>query len=246
MIVGLSGDYVPPKTTVMLWAKFWPGKPWAAVAHGGAKDFYGIPIGYGVSVLWRVFAIDPALQRKYGWQNKNRVALFDRYKGGRDAQIAFDRIAPEVSLISNLRGPGRLASDSFVWRGRYGSTRWGSIGLPRALLTPGAKGPISTCRFEMLKEGLQGCEARIFIEDALTNEALRAKLGEKLATRCQEILDERTRCIIWSDETNTNGKNHSSLPVGPLGFDWYSGSNWEQRLSDLYEAAAKVAKALGR
>ncbi|MFC1671928.1 glycoside hydrolase domain-containing protein, partial [Planctomycetota bacterium] len=238
MMLGLSGDYVPPKECVLLWAKFWPGKPWAAVAHGGAKDFYGVPIGYGVSVLWRKFATDPDLERHYGWQNPNMHALFDRYKGGRHAQIAFDRIAAEISITSYLRGPGRMALDSFVWRSRFSSTYWGSISLPRALLAAGPKGPVSTCRFEMLREGVQECEARIVVEEVLLDEALRKKLGEEKAVEFQKMIDERTRCVIWSDETNTNGKNHSSLPLGPLGFDWYAGSDWEGRLDKLFAAAA--------
>jgi hypothetical protein len=242
MMIGLSGDYVPPKECVHLWAKFWPGKPWAAVAHGGAKDFYGVPIGYGVSVLWRKFSIDPTLQRNHGWKNPNNFALFDRYKGGRHAQIAFDRIAAEISIISDLRGPGRMALDSFVWRSRYASTRWGSISLPRPLLAAGPKGPVSTCRFEMLREGVQDCEARIAVEEVLLDDALRAKLGTERAKEYQDMLDERYRRVYWGDETNTNGKNHSSLPLGPLGFDWYAGSDWEGRLDKLFAAAAVCQK----
>ncbi len=243
--LGLSGDYVPPKSTVQMWARLWPGVPWAAMAHGSAKDFYGVPVGYMVTILHRDFAVDPEIRRSYGWKRKQRIALFDRFKGRLHAQLAYHRVTAEISLMSNLRGPGRMALDSFVWRSRYPGTSWGGIGLPPAVLAAGPEGPVSTCRFEMFREGLQECEARIFIEQALQDEKQRIKLGDTLAAECQALLDERTRYIIWSDETNTNGKNHCSLPRGPLGFDWYAGSGWQERSAQLYEMAAEVQKVLG-
>ncbi len=103
---------------------------------------------------------------------------------------------------------------------------------------------MATIRYEMGREGVQECEARIFIEKALVDEALRAKLGPKLAERCQAILDERSRCISWADEKNTNGKPHCYLPVGPLGGDWYAGSGWRDRTAKLYSAAAAVQERL--
>ena len=98
----------------------------------------------------------------------------------------------------------------------------------------------------MLLEGIQICEARILLEEALTDDTLRKQLGDELATRCQSLLDERTRHLIWSDEANTNGGNHSTLPRRPLGLDWYTGSGLQGRLSQFYAAAAEVSRILKR
>ena len=114
-------------------------------------------------------------------------------------------------------------------------------------MAPGPEGPVSTERYEMGLEGVQECEARIFIEKALTDEKLRAKLGDKFAAECQAVLDERTRCVAWGNEQNTNGMLHSYLPYGPLGSDWYAcGSSWQERSAKLYAAAAEAAGLLAK
>ena len=65
-----------------------------------------------------------------------------------------------------------------------------------ALLSPGLSGPISTVRLEGIREGVQENEARFFLERALADTKTRSKLGEALAARCQNILDERTRACM--------------------------------------------------
>jgi hypothetical protein len=97
----------------------------------------------------------------------------------------------------------------------------------------------------MGREGIQECEARIVVEKALVDDALRAKLGEALAAKCQAMVDERTRSVILADEKGENGMMHTSMPGGPLGYDWFAGSDWQTRSAKLYAAAAEVAKALG-
>ncbi|MFO7900209.1 MAG: hypothetical protein R6V58_14260, partial [Planctomycetota bacterium] len=245
MVLGLAGDYVPKKEVVKLWARLWPGVPWAAMAHGSTREFYGVPVAYMGTVLHRSFPVDPEIHRCYGWRRGRRIVMFDRIKSRRPPQLAFDRYAAELALVSNMRGIGRLSLDTFRWRKRYPGTSWGSISLPWPILAPGPDGALSTCRFEMLREGVQDSEVRIFLERALSDEALRKKLGAELAAECQRVLDERTRHLIWADEASTNTRHHSTLPLGPLGFDWYAGWNWEGRLSRLYALAAKAAAIIG-
>jgi hypothetical protein len=110
----------------------------------------------------------------------------------------------------------------------------------------------------MLREGVQECEARIYIERALTDEALRKKLGDDLAKRCQETLDERTRCMIrgissleltgyWRQlaPLATHGSGGWWNKPGIAGNAWFISSGWQDRTQDLYRAAADVAAALG-
>ena len=48
----------------------------------------------------------------------------------------------------------------------------------------------------------------------------------------------------FTDEKGENGMVHSSAPGGPLGYDWYGGSDWQTLSAKLYACAAEVAEAL--
>jgi hypothetical protein len=110
----------------------------------------------------------------------------------------------------------------------YGS--WGQLVLRTCFLAPGANGAISTATFEMFREGVQDCEARIFIETALLDKALRAALGDDLAARAQAVLDERT----WM-------RAHANART-----PWFFHTGWLDRQNRLYAACADVAKALAK
>jgi hypothetical protein len=108
-------------------------------------------------------------------------------------------------------------------------------GTAHRLLMPGRGGPVATVRFECLREGLQEVEARIFIEKVLADPARRARLGEELAARSQEILDDQFRAF----RLGAVPKPHCSHdPV------WYAGSGWQERSARIYRAAAEVAGKL--
>ena len=94
-------------------------------------------------------------------------------------------------------------------------------------LSPGKNGAVSTVRIEMLRENVQEIEARIFIEKILANPAKKAKLGDELAKRAQEVLDERKRLC------NRSLRYREALASGIA------------ELSEkLYELAAEVAGKL--
>jgi hypothetical protein len=120
---------------------------------------------------------------------------------------------------------------------RYSAeSSWGQLTLEYsnpALLAPGPDGALATSRLEVLREGLQQAEARVFIERALVDPQKRARLGEPLARRCQAILDERVRDIIRA----VGGKRSSD-------WLWFVSSGWQRRSQQLFAAAAEVAKAL--
>ncbi len=264
MMLGLVPDFIPKKEVTEFWTKLLPGVPWVTQAHGLAplrKDnirrLYSAPVGYATTVYGVHFAMDPEIERQTGWKRPDKVAYFSRFPGGATLmQLAADRTLFEKGLTAGTRGAGRLALDFFVFRSRAkwgksalehgGYPSWGSLALGPPWLAPGPNGPISTTRFEMAKEAIQECEARIFLEQALDDPEKKAKLGEELAKKCRRILDERTRHIIWAQEKTTNRSPHSSMPGGPIGFDWYAGSDWQSRAAGLYTAAAEVARALGR
>ncbi len=156
-------------------------------------------------------------------------------------------------------GVGRIGADFFPvpsGAGRharrlirsYGTdTDWGNAALIEPWLAPGPDGPIATVDLEMFREGVQECEARIFIERALADPEKRARLGEALAARAQALLDERTRYAMWVFDVSYMNYNQGGSTLGrPLDLGWFAGSGWQERSEKLYNMAAGVAQALDR
>ncbi|HUW58849.1 MAG TPA: hypothetical protein VMZ92_19590, partial [Planctomycetota bacterium] len=98
-------------------------------------------------------------------------------------------------------------------------------------------GAISTVRFEMMCEGVQESEARIFVEGAL----LRKKIDGDLARRCQEVLTGRDEAMRKYHGTGKGNKGPSDDS-----YTAYVKSGWQERSERLYNLAAEVAKALER
>jgi len=152
---------------------------------------------------------------------------------------------------AGLRGVGRLGAD--FWdvlkdkRGRnqgalparYPESGWGQLNVSygtRYLLAPGKNGAVASIRLEMLREGLQETEARIFLEKALLDAAGKAKLGAELAGRAQALLDERQRAytrFIYQDQWRGG--------ADPL---WYPSSGWQEASAKLFALAAEASAKL--
>lgn len=202
----------------------------------------------------------------YGWKNPFRVVAFPRYGSNLygpglrpQLPLAICRLAVETAIASKgkhksggLRGFGRCGADFWPVKGkgrrakpvleRFPETSGWHGGWikysTQAFLAPGKDGPISTARFEMIVEGVQEAEARIFIEKALIDNAARAKLGNELAARCQAMLDERVRVCAHAIIQGCVGSRINS--------DWYVGSGWNARSQKLYDTAAEVARKLSK
>jgi len=159
--------------------------------------------------------------RGFGWKNDSGLIRV-KGRGGMPSirNLTAARLAVERLVTSpvtrkhkaekkdyGLHGQGRLGAD--FWpviggkrgrkhplAGRYTETAWGQMSLRCCgcnILSPGTNGAVSTVRLEMLRENVQEIEARVFIEKVLADSAKKAKLGDELAKRAQEILDERKR-----------------------------------------------------
>ncbi len=123
-----------------------------------------------------------------------------------------------------------------ILAGRY--VPWGGLDISshgiHYVIGPGRKGPVTTARFEMLRECLQECQARILLEKILADPARRGKIGEKWAKRTQELLDRRTRVTMDFDITH-KGKHDKRF---------YVCSGWQERSRLLYTAAAETSRKL--
>ena len=181
---------------------------------------------------------DPAVKRQRGWQRSQMCLAFNRYGFGplclypAPSVWAF-RMLMEADLASGHRGAGRIGAD--YWRmgvrsrsggagtfyARYPHSSVGQTGMAAncaALLAPGSDGPVTTARFENVREGIQNAEVVIAIETALSAKTV----SGALAAKCRRALDERVRAM----RTYTLG-------LGRAG--------WQQRDRALYRLAAEVA-----
>jgi hypothetical protein len=95
---------------------------------------------------------------------------------------------------------------------------------------------------------VQECEARIVIEAALSDPALKGRLGADLAQRCQDALDERLRCLqlcfcqLMNYLDGDGGMLSSTGGAGVAGHYWWIGSAWQDRDAKLFDLAGEVAK----
>jgi hypothetical protein len=140
------------------------------------------------------------------------------------------RVGGDFWVCIDRPGHGRSA----IWN-RYPPNDWIHLTPTNSvshLLASGRKGAVATVRFEMVRQGMQEVEARIFIEKALLDPALRARLGEELAGRAQKVLDDRNRAL------------RNGCPDRDVNWGRYL-AGVDARALDLYSAAAAVAEKLG-
>ena len=131
----------------------------------------------------------------------------------------------------------------------YPKANWRNLNIKCALLGPGLEGPVATARFELLREGLQECEARIALEEALAG----GKLSAGLAARCREVIEERNHAIVMGLSPHTaegfltatdGGRTHDWQGLGNFGYYWFLTSGWQALSAKLYRTAAAVAEAV--
>jgi hypothetical protein len=198
------------------------GLPWAAQRHPaqfrgrkpvGNKLVHGIAdLCYEAHVYNVRYQFNPDKGRMYGWRNPELRVFFGRH-GIPNGSALRVRVLPEVNITGDQRGVGRIGAD--YWRvirnsrkersgsvyARYPENLWRNLNIDSWLLAPGPKGPVATARHENLREGVQECEARIFLEAALLDPSKKARLGDEFVQRIQTLLDERQRAIWRSSWT---------------------------------------------
>jgi hypothetical protein len=193
--------------------------------------------------------------------------------------LAEQHVSSELALLSHQSGPGRIGLDFWpvlqsppgggrdMHRGsntisaRYPESSWHQLNLQRcceALVAPGPDGALPTVRYEVIREGIQECEARIAIERVLVDPALRSALGSDLAARCEKLLDERAKrlaCGVHQCEYGKAGPGQPGWhPVRGGGKEgaadrernWQEVfvKDWQKRREELFDCAGLVAERL--
>ncbi len=216
LLLGMMTDLEPSKNQAAFLQEVSGGAPWAAHSHycriagdpHPNKALHGIAsVAYEAHAYSLIYNVHPAQSRGQGWRLPALSAYLCRFGllNGHPLRV---RLMPEVNITGRQRGVGRLGGD--IWsvlrdakgqrRGcvfqRYPHNHWRGLNINNWMLAPGPDGAVATARFENLREGVQECEARIFLEEALLNDAQRARLGEPLATQIRAVLDER-HLALW-------------------------------------------------
>ncbi|MFC1672407.1 HEAT repeat domain-containing protein [Planctomycetota bacterium] len=241
LMIGICSDVRAATGVVELWKKLLPGARWVIHSHGLESQLRGVPVGYSATVWKNRYAADPEAAHTYGWRRGPGTTIVAQFN--RDLVFGWvltqNKLMPENNIGGAQRGFGRNGADFFppyrdkkgrrvgMLAGRY-LNGWNQLSLKTCFLSPGPDGALGTIRFEMTREGVQECEARIFIEKVLLDKAQRAKLGEEKAKKIQELLDDRIRAGLW-------GKDN---------YGWYVSSGWQDRSAKLYATAAEVAGVL--
>ena len=194
--------------------------------------------------------------------NRHLLADYERNRSLNSLAGTTWRQLGEYNVAGGQRGIGRIGADFWsvikdsrgrrqgqVWA-RYPQSSRRNLDIYTAVLAPGPDGPVATTRYEIFREGIQECEARIFIEAAMADESLAEKLGPALIARCEKVLIARIS-PMFRGQSNLQLDGHSwdfatswRASDGIAGHTWFVGSGWQERSWKLYELAGEVAKKL--
>jgi glycosyl hydrolase family 123 len=245
MMLGIAQDTRPSKRCQAVLKQASGDLPWVAHTHPRTWRFGTSRVGY-LADVWS--SPRPTLdfkRRRYGWKETRFVATFPRYgsntvgKLGDYSPLLMYRVAPESAICAGIKGYGWIGADFWpVVKTRHGMRslldrypeydRRGNLGIAHTfvqILRPGKTGPVASSRLEMVRQGAQETEARVFIERILLDPAKKAKLGADLAGRCQALLDGRVRALV-------SARTFWDMLV------WL---DWEKQKADLFALASEVA-----
>ncbi|OGF50001.1 MAG: hypothetical protein A2231_03580 [Candidatus Firestonebacteria bacterium RIFOXYA2_FULL_40_8] len=267
MMIGIETDTRPDAAIVKFWKEILPEAPWVKQAHNLGKN----QPGYTASVWSRHTILDSIVEKSdvisgKGWKSKYLDTFFPRGLRNNDVITTF-RMLGEITAFGKQRGFARLGADfwdmesgkgisNFIQHGasggiasdgRFLKSSWRALNIRTSLLASGPDGAITTTRYEMMREGLQECEARIMLEKALDEQKLRIDQAKKV----EKLLKERNLAIYngfydnRADFTDKKGKGFSTYhwsgsQIQRYCYLYYLNSGWQKRSSDLYEAASQA------
>ncbi len=263
MMIGVISDVWPSKEDVAFLNEVCGGLPWVSHAHPGVlhgrpakgnKILYNIAdVGFEAHVYDLNWQVNPDKGRQYGWRNPQLECRFARNGWPVYSSDLQMRNLMEINITGGQRGLGRIGVD--VWpilrnkRGardgavynRYPEVEWRNLDIDGWMLAPGPDGPVSTARLENFREGVQESQARITIEKALVDPALKARLGDALAQDCQKLLDERQRALwrsIWNDENDLKSIG-AACDREPIEAIWNTLTKAHKKLAGYWDGSAR-------
>jgi hypothetical protein len=204
------------------------------------------------STVWGEGGLDAYAKWKSGPYPRNYAGKFDpstawcshariQYHEAGWPDLWTLRTKHEEVVLKGNDGVDALGADMFPAKdakGRYRPGEWSAFAqgpgnATLAILGAGDAGPVGTERFEAMREGVQLCEAMIFIQKALEAK----KLGGELEAKANKVLDDRARAMAGClKPTGYKGGVYVDLA------DYAKGAR--ERDDALYATAAEVARAV--
>jgi len=263
MVLGRISDVYPVQETVIALKELTGDMPWISAGHYARPTIYEGPAlvksMYQASYFGVSFGIGKS---QYGWKNPVLHAMFERQTGMDYGPMGRWRTAAEQAITGSIRGIGRAGADTWaavkdksgrriakVWE-RFPGSDFPGLNIEGSTLAPSPDGPVATQRLEALREGAQDCEARILLEDALTDKAKTGNLGADLAKQCQDLLDARNVALwrglsVWQSGPNASHEVTTwRFRPAVTGYVWFLGSGWQERSERLFSLAGEVEKKL--
>ena len=248
MMLGMTSDVMPTKADVTFWKDASGDLPWVHMSHNAIPESAVIPgskglfkvaeVGYAGFGRRETYNVNLDNGRMYGWRRPTLITSFMRCGEMLEYSPMQMREVLAFDITGGQRGQARMGGD-YWWAvrnsagvhagavpARYPENTWHDMDIDDYFLAPGPDGAVATARLEYLKEGLQVCEARIFLEDALLDDSKKAKVGTDLAKRCQDALDEHHRAMwktVWNSEDDLKSVKWTAsadyqAPVGYLSY----------------------------
>ena len=228
---GLHGDGVNDPSLVKLLREFAPEVTWVRYSHRHEPDET-----YSFCATVRSGGNALSATSRRGWKappDKINLWMPRNWNGaavcyGTSEPFAY-RLGIERALVAGMPGAARIGADHWdsTWLHDFPRCPYAGMSI-LSVLWPGPDGAESSARFEMLCEGIQETEARIFLEQAL-EKLDDPKLGKEITT----LLDKRIHDTIFA------------LVYAPhCKIEEYS-TGWQVRSRKLYQMAARVAKRIG-
>jgi hypothetical protein len=262
VMLGMLSDQRPTQAEIAFFNDLHNDIPWALHGHFGVRAgarFHNIARVEYQALVWSVHHSGHG--SLHGWNRPNLVTHYDRDRSlNPKTPILWYHLA-ETAITGDQRGIGRLGADFWpvfhdrrgnrtghIWQ-RYIHSSWRNLDLHSYCLAPGPVGPVASSRYELLREGVQHCEARIVIEEALLRDELRAKLGDELAKRCHDVLLRRQHAMARGlhhfsmDQPQNRAITNWRAGDELAGQAWFAGSDWQQRSLELFSLADEVARA---
>jgi Glycoside hydrolase 123, catalytic domain/Glycoside hydrolase 123 N-terminal domain len=255
------------KEMASMMLSIWPDGKWTDVTHGRVRRYRTTKKGvfapvFVQSTVWREGTIDRYRNWKSGPYPRQYAGKFNpqtawctharnQYREATWPALWTLRNVHELAILKGNDGLECVGADHFPGmkdgRGRLlRNPPWGAYAQgPRngtcAILGAGDKGPLGTERFEAMREGIQLCEAMVFIQKSLEAR----KINGDLAARANKLLDDRAKAMVgnWKTRMVKYGKRTRK--------QWYFdmaeyAKGAAQRDDALYAMAAEVAKAMSR
>jgi hypothetical protein len=185
--------------------RLWPGGEWSFTGHNGASGM--LFRGSDTNTVMIVRHADTVYGGPGGSPEppprRNTLTFGCRLYQFDSSPLNELRLLPENYVLNQgYDGLGDFGANLYPLKRPVGGyyvpaagagTGWAGDGRSTlALLYPGPDGPVATERFEMLREGIELCEAVSFVRNTLTKDKKSAVLSPHLRQRAERYLRERT------------------------------------------------------